>query len=155
MSHAIGAGEGLREVAIFRHNLFRISEPFIAEQAQHLRRYRPFYVGRKRFGLPPEGASSFALEDLYTRCTLPRIGWQMLTGNMRPYLRLMARKRPSLIHAHFGIEGVSALALAMRLEIPLVTTFHGFDATLKMHAMLGSPAWFRYPAVSRAASPAR
>src|SRR5258707_12784893 len=107
MTHAIEPGEGLREVAIFRHNLFRISEPFIAEQAQHLRRYRPFYVGRKRFGLPPEGASSFA---------------------------------PSLIHAHFGIEGVAALAL--RLEIPLVTTFHGFDATLEMHAMLGSPAWF-------------
>jgi colanic acid/amylovoran biosynthesis glycosyltransferase len=139
----------LREVAIFRHNLFRISEPFIAEQAQHLRRYRPFYVGRKRFGPPPNGASSLALEDLYRRCTLPRIGWQMLTGNMRPYLRLMARQRPSLIHAHFGIEGVSALSLARRLEIPLVTTFHGFDATLKMHAMLGSPAWFRYPLLRR------
>jgi len=61
----------------------------------------------------------------------------------------MAPRRPSLIHAHFGIEGVSALALAMRLEIPLVTTFHGFDATLKMHAMLGSPAWFRYPLLRR------
>ncbi len=32
MSHAIGPGGGLREVAIFRHNLFRISEPFITEQ---------------------------------------------------------------------------------------------------------------------------
>src|SRR5258707_3982185 len=149
MSHTIEAAEGLREVAIFRHNLFRISEPFIAGQAQHLRRYRPFYVGRKRFGPPPNGASSLALEDLYRRCTLPRIGWQMLTGNMRPYLRLMARQRPSLIHAHFGIEGVSALPLAMRLEIPLVTTFHGFDATLEMHAMLGSPAWFRYPLLRR------
>jgi hypothetical protein len=73
----------------------------------------------------------------------------MLTGNMRPYLRLMARRRPSLIHAHFGIEGVAALALALRLEIPLVTTFHGFDATLEMRAMLGSPAWFRYPLLRR------
>jgi glycosyltransferase involved in cell wall biosynthesis len=68
---------------------------------------------------------------------------------MRPYVRLMASQRPSLIHAHFGIEGVSALSLAMRLGIPLVTTFHGFDATLKMHAMLGSPAWFRYPLLRR------
>ena len=137
------------EVAIFRHNLFRISEPFIAEQAQHLRRYQPLYVGRKRFGLPPDGASSLALEDLYKRWTLPRIGWQMLTGDAQPYLRLLGRRRPSLIHAHFGIEGVSALGLAMRLKIPLVTTFHGFDATLKTHAMLGSPAWFRYPLLRR------
>jgi glycosyltransferase involved in cell wall biosynthesis len=139
----------LPEVAIFRHNLFRISEPFIAEQAQHLRRYRPLYVGRKRFGLPPDGASSLALEDLYKRWKLPRIGWQMLTGDEQPYLRLLGRRRPSLIHAHFGIEGVSALGLAMQLEIPLVTTFHGFDATLKTHAMLGSPAWFRYPFLRR------
>jgi colanic acid/amylovoran biosynthesis glycosyltransferase len=146
---AIGPGDALPEVAIFRHNLFRISEPFIAEQAQHLRRYRPLYVGRKRFGLPPDGASSLALEDLYKRWKLSRIGWQMLTGDAQPYLRLLGRRRPSLIHAHFGIEGVSALGLAMQLEIPLVTTFHGFDATLKTHAMLGSPAWFRYPLLRR------
>ena len=146
---AIGAGDALPEVAIFRHNLFRISEPFIAEQAQHLRRYRPLYVGRKRFGAPPDGASSLALEDLYKRWKLPRIGWQMLTGDVQPYLRLFGRRRPSLIHAHFGIEGVSARGLAMQLEIPLVTTFHGFDATLKTHAMLGSPAWFRYPLLRR------
>ena len=137
------------EVAIFRHNLFRISEPFIADQAQHLRRYRAFYVGRKRFGLPPDGASSLTLEDLYKRWKLPRIGWQMLTGDAQPYMRLLGRCRPSLIHAHFGIEGVSALQVAMQLKIPLVTTFHGFDATLKTHVMLGSPAWFRYPLLRR------
>jgi colanic acid/amylovoran biosynthesis glycosyltransferase len=145
VTQAAGPGEGLREVAIFRHNLFRISEPFICDQAQHLRRYRPLYVGRKRFGSPPEGTTSLALEDLYKRYTLPRIGLQMLTGNMRPYLRLMSRQSPSLIHAHFGIEGVSALGLARQLGIPLITMFHGFDATLKPHIMLASPAWFRYP----------
>jgi len=146
---AIGAREDPREVAIFRHNLFKVSEPFIAGQAQHLRRYRPFYVGRMRFGPPPDDATSLALEDLYRRCALPRIGWQMITGNPRPYLRLMVHQRPSLIHAHFGIEGVSALAVAAELKIPLVTTFHGFDATLKTPAMLGSPAYFRYPLLRR------
>lgn len=146
MLHAIGAREDLREVAIFRHNLFKVSEPFIAEQAQHLRRYRPLYVGRMRLGAPPDGASSLALEDRYS---LLRIGWQMLTGHPGPYLRLMVNQRPSLIHAHFGIEGVSALPVAAELKIPLVTTFHGFDATLKTSAMLGSPAYFRYPLLRR------
>lgn len=146
MLHAIGVRADLREVAIFRHNLFKVSEPFIVDQAQHLRRYRPLYVGRMRFGPPPDGASSLALEDLYA---LPRIGWQMITGNPRPYLRLMVNQRPSLIHAHFGIEGVSALPVAAELKIPLVTTFHGFDATLKTHVMLGSPAYFRYPLLRR------
>jgi glycosyltransferase involved in cell wall biosynthesis len=151
--NAIGPDDALRRVAIFRHNLFRTSEPFIAEQARHLRRYQPFFLGRKRFGPTPEGASSLTLEDVYERFTLPRIGWQMLTGDVRPYLRLLGRLlgpgKPSLIHAHFGIEGVSALGMAMHLGIPLVTTFHGFDATLKTHAMLTSPAWFRYPLLRR------
>jgi len=145
MLHASGAREGLREVAIFRHNLFKVSEPFIAGQAQRLRRYQPLYIGRMRFGVPPPGASSLALEDLYGRWALPRIGWQMITGNPRPYLRLLERQQPSLIHAHFGIEGVSALPVAAELKIPLVTTFHGFDATLQTHVMLASPAYFRYP----------
>ncbi len=141
--------DDVREVAIFRHNLFKVSEPFIAQQAQRLRRYRPLYVGRRRYGLPPDGAESVALQDL-PRWSLPRIGWQMVTRDPRPYERLLRRHRPSLIHAHFGVEGVYALPLAKRLGIPLVTTFHGFDATLATGALLSSPAWAHYPLWRRA-----
>jgi colanic acid/amylovoran biosynthesis glycosyltransferase len=135
----------VREVAVFRHNLFRVSEPFIAEQARHLRRYRPIHVGRWRFGAAPDGAESLALQDLPRSWRLPCIGWQMLTRDPRPYQRLLRGHRPALIHAHFGIEGVYALPLARRLGIPLITTFHGFDATLASHAFLASPAWAHYP----------
>lgn len=134
----------MREVAIFRHNLFRVSEPFITQQAQHLERYRPLYLGRWRFGPPPEGAESLALQDL-GGWALPSIGWQIATRDPRPYLRLLKSRRPSLVHAHFGIEGVYALPIAKRLGVPLVTTFHGFDATLASHAFLASPAWAHYP----------
>lgn len=139
----------MREVAIFRHNLFRISEPFITGQAQHLRRYKPIYLGRMRFGRAPDGAESLALQDLTQRWSLPRIGLQMITRNPRPYQRLLQGYHPSLIHAHFGIEGVYALPLAKRLGIPLVTTFHGFDATLAPWALLSSPAWAQYPLLRR------
>src|ERR1700744_5879951 len=101
MHSPIGPEDPLRRVVIYRHNLFRTSEPFITEQARHLRRYRPLFLGRKRFGPPPEGGGSVALEDLYESFTLPRIGWQMLTGDVRPYLRLLEDKQSSLIHAHF------------------------------------------------------
>ena len=134
-----------REIAIFRHNLFRVSEPFITQQAQQLRRHRPLYLGRLRFGAAPPGAESLALEDLDVRWPLPRIGWQMLTRNPAPYQRLLGERRPALIHAHFGVEGVYALPVARRLQIPLVTTFHGFDATLSTAALLCSPAWANYP----------
>jgi glycosyltransferase involved in cell wall biosynthesis len=53
---------------------------------------------------------------------------------------------PKLIHAHFGVEGVYALKLAKKLEIPLITTFHGFDATISKKDLLLSkkPAWINY-----------
>src|ERR1700722_6632634 len=70
-----------REIGGFRHNLFRISEPFITQQAQQLRRYKPLYVGRLRYGDAPEGADSLAVRDLDGRWPWARIGWQMVTRN--------------------------------------------------------------------------
>ena len=134
----------VREVAIFRNNLFRVSEPFITDQAAQLRRYRPVYVGRFRYGAAPEGARSLALGDPLRALSLPGIVLQMLTRSPDPFRRLLADDRPSLIHAHFGTDGVYALPLARRLNVPLITTFHGFDATLSRAALLSSPAWFNY-----------
>jgi colanic acid/amylovoran biosynthesis glycosyltransferase len=151
LSALVQASDGIRyrvrvpDVVIFRHNLFRISEPFITLQAQQLLRYRPVYLGRLRYGPPPRGAVSLALQDLCPRWPLPLAGWQMLTRTPRLFRRLLGERRPVLIHAHFGVEGVYALPLARQLGIPLVTTFHGFDATLSTAALLGSPAWVNYP----------
>jgi glycosyltransferase involved in cell wall biosynthesis len=47
------------------------------------------------------------------------------------FFRRIRRRDPVLLHAHFGPCGLSALRLAKWLNIPLVTTFHGFDATIK------------------------
>ncbi len=138
-------GGQAREVAVFRHNLFRVSETFITQQAGQLSRYRPLYVGRLRQGDGPAGADSRVLGDLGGIWKWPRIGLQMLSRDPEPYLRLLADRRPALIHAHFGVEGVYALPVARRLGIPLVTTFHGFDATLSKAALLTSPAWANYP----------
>jgi colanic acid/amylovoran biosynthesis glycosyltransferase len=137
------------EVIIFRNNLFRISEPFITEQAEHLRRYQPLYLGRLRFGDPPVEATSLALQDSSGWTTLPRIAWHTLTRDPAAYRRLLQRRRPALIHAHFGTDGVYALPLAQQLGLPLITTFHGFDATLSTAALLSSPAWMNYPLFRR------
>lgn len=135
----------MREIAIFRQNLFRVSEPFIRQQVEQLQRYKPFYMGRMRFGDPPAGAVSLALQDRGGWAALPGIAWQMISRSPTPYLRLLGNRRPALIHAHFGIDAVYALPVAKRLGIPLVTTFHGYDATLSTAALLSSPAWANYP----------
>lgn len=135
----------MREVVIYRHNLFKVSEPFIAQQAGRLRRFRPIYLGRFRFGAVPAGAESLVLMDLPGPGRVPRLLSQVLARDPRAYLRLLAGHRPALIHAHFGVEGVYALPLARRLGVPLITTFHGFDATLSTGALLCSPVWANYP----------
>ncbi|MDE2318506.1 MAG: glycosyltransferase [Rhodospirillales bacterium] len=134
----------MRQVGIFRHNLFRLSEPFIAQQAGRLHRYRPLYLGRLRYGVAPPGAEALALEDLAPHMRLLPAAWHMLSANPHPYLYMLEGRRPDLLHAHFGVEGVYALPLAARLGIPLVTTFHGFDATLGPLGLLANPAWARY-----------
>nr|WP_321984048.1 glycosyltransferase [uncultured Lichenicoccus sp.] len=136
-------------IAIFRNNLFRTSEPFITQQAQRLERYAPLYLGRLRFGAAPRDAPSLALRDKGGLLAWPGIGWQMLSRSPEPYLRLLGDQKPALIHAHFGIDGVYALPIAERLGIPLVTTFHGYDATLSTAALLTSPAWVNYPLFRR------
>ena len=138
------------QIAIYRHQLFKFSEPFITQQAGHLRKFDPTYLGRVRLGDAPADAASLTLDDLPSQRALQRRVWQVVTRDPRPFVELMGEYRPSLIHAHFGVEGVYALPLARVLGIPLVTTFHGFDATTSMRGLLrsGSPSWIRY-AVSR------
>lgn len=41
---------------------------------------------------------------------------------------------PKLIHAHFGFGGVASIPLKLKLNIPLVTYFYGYDVGTKEHA---------------------
>lgn len=134
----------MRQVAIYRHNLFKLSEPFITRQADFLQRYHPLYLGRLRYGAPPPGADVLALDALAPQMRLLPAAWHMLSASPHPFLYSLAGRHLDLIHAHFGVDGVYALPLAARLGIPLVTTFHGFDATLGSLGLLTNPAWTRY-----------
>ena len=133
-------------IAIYRHQLFKISETFITAQAENLRGCDVVYIGRERFGAAPPGAESLALSDLPEMRSNFSRARQVLSRDPRPYLRLLDGRSPALIHAHFGVEGVYALPIAQRLKIPLVTTFHGFDATERTLPMLrsGHPTWWNY-----------
>lgn len=43
--------------------------------------------------------------------------------------RVIARLKPRLLHAHFGPDGMMAMRTAERHRLPLVVSFHGYDAT--------------------------
>lgn len=145
-----GSSTGPRpEVVIFRNNLFRPSETFITAQAQALRRFRPVYLGRFRFGPPPSSSVSLSLAGSPAEGPLWPALWHLASRSPRDLQHLLRERQPRLVHAHFGIDGVYALPLAQRLGVPLITSFHGYDATLSTAALLTSPAWAQYPLFRR------
>ncbi|BCI66578.1 glycosyltransferase [Acetobacter aceti] len=66
-----------------------------------------------------------------------------------PGIMSIARQvHPSLIHAHFGFDGVEAWPIAHRLGVPLVVTLHGSDITTHMNWFASGQAgrrWKDYP----------
>lgn len=103
-------------------------------------------VGRDRWGDAPVGMKSIAMCDIagnhmkrahilhaITRCP----------GGIAEMLRPFDVR---LIHAHFGVDAVYAERVAALLDIPLVSTFHGFDVTTRMINMIrsGKPSWINY-----------
>lgn len=52
-------------------------------------------------------------------------------GVEKNYEALLREKKVDLLHAHFGPWGLYMLPVAKKLGLPLVTSFYGFDTTLK------------------------
>jgi colanic acid/amylovoran biosynthesis glycosyltransferase len=126
------AADTSRWVGVVRLELYKSSETFIASQAEALSRYRPVYIGRRRFGPGPAEA----------RDVVPRGRWAALRlwllADVGPWLSALEGVRPAVIHAHFGVDAVYALPLARRLGAPLVVTLHGFDVTRSRLSMVVS-----------------
>lgn len=131
-------------VAVWRNDLLPLSETFIAEQTNSLQRYRPIYVGRS-----VRNRDVFNLHDvLAVRDLAPfrgRLEQGLYTITRRSPLLMshLRKENPQLIHAHFGTQAVYALPYKRELKIPLLTTFHGQDATrsLKSIAEDKHPGW--------------
>ncbi|WP_043365641.1 glycosyltransferase [Cupriavidus sp. WS] len=123
---------------VYRHQLFKVSEPFIVQQASSTEKFVPVYLGVRRYGLAPYGAISLTLEDNDAKKNKISRIWNLITRDPGEFIKKMSGIKPNIIHAHFGVEGVYALPIAEKLGVPLVTTFHGFDATTNLCSLLKS-----------------
>jgi colanic acid/amylovoran biosynthesis glycosyltransferase len=124
----------LPTVVLLRHQLFLPSEVFITEQARAMRQFRPLLLGRSVEGAPRSGIEYFSA-DGRNKYDLARY---MTLRDPNIFESAWRDCQPAVVHAHFGVEGVYGLALAERLGVPLVTTFHGFDATLRTSQLLSA-----------------
>jgi colanic acid/amylovoran biosynthesis glycosyltransferase len=123
-------------VMIFRVELLRSSETFILSQARSLREFCPCFVGWRRVGgLELNGLACVVANGGGKLSRLSEHRFRYL-GPSAKMLNTLRARGPKLIHAHFGLDGCAALPLASRLELPLITTFHGFDATASDSSIL-------------------
>jgi colanic acid/amylovoran biosynthesis glycosyltransferase len=124
-------GNSRPSIVIYRTTLLALSETFVLSQPEALEHFTPYFVGCSRVeGLKlPEGRFRFIDEGGALGATHKMM--YRLFGFAPGLTRELRRLNPVLVHTHFGVDSVHGLWLARRLGIPLVVTFHGYDATMK------------------------
>lgn len=120
-----------KNVIIYRDHLLPQSETFIKGQAESLVNFIPYYVGARLVNgltLPSDktivvnrnGFLGFMKEAMYK-----------LFQYAPSFYKKVDSLNPVLVHAHFGPDAVWAIRLVEQRMIPLIVTFHGYDATVK------------------------
>ena len=130
----------MKNVVIFRNQLFKVSETFITEQASSLINYKPIFVGRKLYSKTNFDAVSL------DKCSLIENLRFVFFRDVRCLEKELRGERIDLIHCHFGVDSIYAYNLSKKLNVPLVITLHGIDATIKKWDLLKSmrPAYLNY-----------
>ncbi len=106
------------------------SAPSIRAQAETLVRFQPFYLGfRSGLELNVPRNQVHIIGGPGPLGNLQRARFRLM-GPTRGMLHMLGRMRPALIHAHFGPATTHALSIASALDVPLITTFHGYDPTM-------------------------
>jgi len=105
------------------------SQSFVAQQAKALRRYEPEVLAGRLIDSPSRGIGNFPLHDISGSYVMRAGELAVKVARVPMPWALPAIGRSTLVHAHFGKNGYVIGPVAMAAGKPLVTTFHGFDAT--------------------------
>lgn len=132
-------------IGILRHTLYLPSERFIPDQARALR--LPVLM----LSRDPIVNNVTALNHSVFAANKPTAIRYTVFGDTRPLQRVIIDRGIHLLHAHFGVEGMSSVGAAKAADIPHFTTLHGYDVSLTKRALLrsGSPSWIRFAASRR------
>jgi colanic acid/amylovoran biosynthesis glycosyltransferase len=143
-------------VLIYRDFLLPGSETFIRNQAEGLKHFLAYYAGLTRvpgIELPAERVLEVCTGPLGSlrSAAFTRLG---LTPD---FVYRVWKLGPSLIHAHFGVDGSRVMRLARTLRLPLLVTLHDYDITTSDADLLAlAPYCKRYiarrPRLMRSAS---
>lgn len=119
-----------QNIAYFTGRLLPASETFIRAQAESLKTFNPYYIGTRYIsGLPLPEERIFSVNSNKFVGSAQELIFKL--SGIAPHLVKHLRKLEiSLIHAHFGVCGALALPISKALNLPLIVTFYGLDATM-------------------------
>lgn len=105
----------MHKIAFVRTRYLRPSETFIYEELKNIKRYKPIVFTRRKINL-----NRFPFSNI-----------KRLPHGTRPISKVFKKEKVQLIHARFGNTGVSLMKVKTELNVPMLTSFHGFDLPLK------------------------
>ncbi|NGQ97310.1 colanic acid biosynthesis glycosyltransferase WcaL [Brevibacillus sp. SYP-B805] len=107
----------MHRVLVYRRKYLANSETFIYQQLIGHRRVKPVVLTRSK----PFNLQQFPYHPIYIR------------KSFRGLDRWLKRQNISCLHARFGTAGVELLPVARKTRLPLIVSFHGFDATKQVN----------------------
>lgn len=118
-------------VIAYVDEMFTPSESFVHRAYRAFDTLTPIFVGNSLRSSAPAGTQVINIKSLHGfggEACFKQFQWvsQQLKNRL-------AAEKPIAIHAHFGKGGVYAMPLARALNVPLVVTYYGGDATKKMN----------------------
>jgi glycosyltransferase involved in cell wall biosynthesis len=131
MHDGTGPGAGRPPIIIYRDHLLRYSEIWVRSQGEALRDFRAYYAGSKhRSDVEMPRERTFLVSDGGYRGRVAE-GLFKVFGRAPRLRRWAGDLSPALVHAHFGVDGALVAPVARALGVPLVVTFHGYEATTR------------------------
>lgn len=116
-----------RTILSYSDKLFTPSESFIPRAYHGFDELKPIFIGHDKKGPTPDGFEAIEIGPLHG--PLGENGFKQL-GLVSNALEVRLRAlNPVALHANFGKSGAYALPIARKLNIPLIVTYHGGDAT--------------------------
>lgn len=120
------------KVLIFSKRVLPTSNTFVAAQGNNLSRFEPVYIGLR------DDKQGQALINGHPVCIqsdlepFPKVSRLLLDAcqKLTPKWAIALRaQQASIIHAHFGKGGYYCTPIAKKLDLPMITSFHGSDIT--------------------------
>ena len=126
-----------RNVIHFKAGFISPTETFVYNQIRYAEQYIAYVFSRYRKDAP------FDLSNISLHNTSSILPWKLdrlLAGALlssgstssvmvNNFFDGAKKINPSIIHAHFGPDGTYILPLALKLNVPLVTSFYGYDVS--------------------------